>query len=30
MSPFLVKATAPNKQLFNVGSLTCELDAANS
>ena len=30
MSAFLVKVTAPNKQLFSVGSLSCELDAANS
>ena len=30
MSAFLVKVTAPNKQFFIVGSLVCELDAANS
>ena len=30
MSAFLVKVTAPNKQFFNVGSLSSELDAANS
>ena len=30
MSAFLVKVTAPNKQFFNVGSLTYELDAPNS
>ena len=30
MSGFLVKVTAPNKQSFIVGSLSCELDAANS
>ena len=30
MSTFLVKVTAPNKQFFIVGSLECELDAANS
>ena len=31
MSAFLVKVTAPNKQFFNVGSLTYELmTAANS
>ena len=29
MSPFLVKVTSPNKQFFIVGSLSCELDAAN-
>ena len=29
MSAFLVKVTAPNKQFFIVGSLLCELDAAN-
>ena len=28
MSAFLVKVTAPNKQFFIVGSLSCELDAA--
>ena len=26
MSAFLVKVTAPNKQFFIVGSLSCELD----
>ena len=30
MSAFLVKVTAPNKQCFIVGSLSYELDAANS
>ena len=30
MSAFLVKVTAPNKQFFIVGSLSCKLDAANS
>ena len=30
MSAFLVKVNAPNKQFFIVGSLSCELDAANS
>ena len=30
MSAFLVKVTAPNKQFFIVGSLSYELDAANS
>ena len=30
MSAFLVKVTALNKQYFIVGSLLCELDAANS
>ena len=29
MSAFLVKVTAPNKKIFIVGSLSCELDAAN-
>ena len=29
MSAFLVKVTAPHKQFFIVGSLVCELDAAN-
>ena len=29
MSEFLVRVTAPNKQFFIVGSLSCELDAAN-
>ena len=30
MSTFLVKVTAPNKYFFIVGSLVCEVDAANS
>ena len=30
MSAFLVKVTAANKQFFILGSLSCELDAANS
>ena len=30
MSAFLVKVTAPNKQFFNVGSLSFEVDAPNS
>ena len=30
MSACLVKVTAPTKQFFIVGSLSCELDAANS
>ena len=30
MSAFSVKVTAPIKQFFNVGSLSYELDAANS
>ena len=30
MSAFSVKVTAPNKQFFTVGSLSCELDASNS
>ena len=30
MSAFLVKVTAPNQHFFIVGSLSCELDAANS
>ena len=30
MSAFLVKVTAPNKQCFIVGSLSCELNAPNS
>ena len=30
MSAFLVQVTGPNKQFFIVGSLSCELDAANS
>ena len=28
MSAYLVKVTAPNKQFFIIGSLSCELDAA--
>ena len=30
ISAFLVKVTAPNKQLYNVGSLIWEVDAPNS
>ena len=30
MSVFLVKVTAPNKQFFILGSLSCKLDAVNS
>ena len=30
MSAFLVKVTAPNKQLFIVGSLSLEVEAPNS
>ena len=30
ISAFLVKVTAPNKQFFNVGSLSLELEAPNS
>ena len=30
MTAFFVKVTAPNKQVFNIGSLELELDATNS
>ena len=30
MSAYLVKVTAPNKQFFDVGSLTLKLDAPSS